>query len=133
MKIKNITIMAEDFNPAFQRLLKKDITVKECITLAQVLEKINEQLGAIETTKLSMIDDLVVKKEDGSIKTGGPNNASPVYKSEEAEKQALQKYRELAKEEFEIDLKQKVKLKPDTEMSTADYMLLKDFIEVLDE
>lgn len=133
MKIKNFTVMSDEFNPAFQRLLKKDITVKECMTLAQILEKINAQLEAIETAKLAFIDNLVVKDKDGRIKTGGPNNANPIYKSEECEKQAFEKYRALAEEEFEIDLDQKVKLKSDTRMSTADYMILKDFIEVSDE
>jgi hypothetical protein len=134
MEIKNSTIMSPNFIPAMNKLLKVEMPVKECIALAEAIDKINDKLKVLETAKKGIMDRFAKKDESGELVTqptvSDPNLRTPVFESEESAKEFAEEIQKLLDEATELPLEGKITLKGDIQMSTEDFMVVKDLVAI---
>jgi len=135
MEIKNSVIMSPNFIPAVEKLLKVEMPVKECIELAEAVEVINEKLRALETAKKSIMDRFAKKDENGEMITQpsvqDPNLRTPIFESEDSAKNFAEEIQKMLEEKADIPLKSKIKVKGTVNMTTDDFMVIKDLVEIV--
>ena len=135
MDVKNSVIMSPNFIPAVEKLLKVEMTVKECIALAEAVETINDKLKVLEKAKKAIMDRFAKKDDAGEMVTqptvSDPNLRTPIFESEESAKNFAAEIQKLFDESTEIPLKDKISIGSDVKMSTDDFMVVKDIIEII--
>ena len=129
MEIKNFLMMNNNFMPAFERLLKKEITAKSCLQLSTAYDEIVTQITVIDRTRQAIAHRYAKRTEDGSISLDAENAIE--FDNEDSRLKALCQIDEILNETLEVDLDQVV-LKPDECMTTEDFILLKYIVKVAD-
>jgi hypothetical protein len=135
MEVKNSVIMSPNFIPAVEKLLKVEMNIKDCIDLSEAVETINDKLKVLEKAKKGVMTRFAKKDEDGELVTqpssSDPSLRTPIFESEEAAQGFAEEIQKMIEEVTELPLKGKIKIKSDTKMSTDDFMVIKDIVEVV--
>jgi hypothetical protein len=135
MEVKNSVIMSPNFIPAVEKLLKVEMSVKDCIDLAEAVDVINGKLKSLEKAKKGIMDRFAKKDENGELVTQpsitDPNLRTPIFESEAAAKGFAEEIQKMLDEVTDIPLKAKIKVKSDINMTTDDFMVIKELIEVI--
>ena len=130
MKIKNASVMNENFKTSITCLFKKDLLVSLSLDLITSIDEVNKRLEVIEKQKVMFADKHINKDSNGDyIKI---NNVFD-YKSAEDKKKFESSYQELLDQTFDVTLKQKIPIsKKNDKMSALDLKVLEEFIEIVD-
>lgn len=128
MKIKNLTAMNPMFVPALDKLIKKDLPVKTCFSLAKMVKEINDNLEIIDKAKLAIVDKYAQKDEDGKIRF--QDNGQPLFNSDEDKKKFLEDLKDLAEQEFDISVETKIPLPSDIKMSVDEILAIEHIVEL---
>lgn len=135
MDVKNSVIMSPNFIPAVEKLLKVEMSVKDCIGLSEAVDKINDKLKALDKAKRAIMERFAKKDENGELVTqpsiSDPNLRTPIFESEEAAKNFAGEIQTMFDETTEIPLKGKIKISGEVKLTTDDFMVIKDLIEVV--
>lgn len=126
MKIKVATILHPDFSKALEGLLKKEMSIPQCMQLSEAIKKIEESSVNAERVRKALLERYVVLDDQGKPIQ---ENGNPVYKNPESKSEFLQKVQELLNEECEIAFDNKVVLGPEDRMSPQQFFLLSEFVE----
>lgn len=130
MKIKNGLMMQEDFIPAYQDLLKRDILVKECLELNKCLQDFGGHIKALQSTRKNIIEKYAVKDEDGAPKTNDKGEA--LFKDVESAQACIKEMMELSDDTFEAKITNKIKIYDDEIFTGRKLALLEDIVEVVE-
>lgn len=128
MKLTNFQIMNQQFVPALENLLKKEMPLSTCEELVECLQEIEEKSKIIQRVRVSLIDKYLEKDDKG--KPVVIDNTTPKFISDEAKSKFMAEVTELLKGNFEVKFDSKVILKETDVMSAQEYMLIKDFIKI---
>lgn len=135
MEVKNSVIMSPAFIPAVEKLLKVEMPVKDCIELAGAVDTINDKLRVLEKAKRSIMDRFAKKDEEGNLITqpspSNPNLGTPIFESEEKAQEFAVEIQKMLDEVTDIPLQNKIKLNDGVSMTTDDFMIIKDLVEVV--
>jgi len=135
MKLKNGVVMSPNFTVAVEQLLKLEMTVKECVELAETAEALNDRLVVLDKAKKAIMTRFAKKDEKGEMVTqptiSDPNLLTPVFESEESATAFAEEIQKLLQEETDIPLKAKIKINSNTKMNTAYFMAIKDLVELV--
>jgi len=135
VELSNGTILSPAFIPAVEKLLTIDITVRECISLTEAIENVNVKLGTLEKAKSSLVERFAKKGEDGKVmmepSSENPNLYYPLFGDEESKVEFSKAIRELLSETYNFPLENKIRISESVRMSTEEFRLIKDIIEVV--
>ena len=135
MEVKNSVIMSPNFIPAVEKLMRVDMPIKNCIALNEAVVKINEKLRVLDDTKKTVMERFAKKDEDGKMVTqqseDNPNLRTPVFESSEKAMEFAKEIQEMLEEVTDIPLDEKIKVSSDTKMTTDEFLVLQDLIEVV--
>jgi hypothetical protein len=120
--------MNQQFVPALENLLKKEMPLSTCEELVECLQEIEEKSKIIQRVRVSLIDKYLEKDDKG--KPVVIDNTTPKFISDEAKSKFMAEVTELLKGNFEVKFDSKVILKETDVMSAQEYMLIKDFIKI---
>lgn len=126
MKIKIATILHPEFQKALESLLKKEMSIPQCMQLSEAIKKIEESSENANRVRKALLERYVVLDEEGKPLQEGEH---PVYKDPESKSEFLVKVQELLNEECEIVFDNKVVLGPSDRMSPQQFLLLSEFVE----
>jgi len=89
---------------------------------------------ALELAKKSIMERFAKKDENGVLITqptiSNPMMRTPIFESEEAATLFGVEIQKLLDEVTDIPLKNKIKIKESVKMSTDDYIIIKDLVEI---
>lgn len=128
MRMKSEKLLRPEYMSALNKLMKKEISAKQCLQLAKTAQEIDNQFKAIQKSRKIIIENYAVLDEDGKVKT--KNNSTIIFKSKEDEEECKAKIIEMLEEEFEISLKEKIKMSAEEKFTTEEMVLLEDLIEI---
>jgi len=128
VKTKNGLLIMPEFSEAFLKLMKMEMTVKECLALSTVFEEIDSQIKIVNRTKMAVIEKYCQKDEGGKPVADDKGNA--IFDSQEIQHKCLEDISAIMNEDFELHLENKVSISGDIKMSPQEYTFLKDLIEV---
>lgn len=131
MKLKNIIVMSPSFVHSMEKLIKKELPVKDCFALAKVTKEINEILSVIDSAKKAIVDRFAEKDENGKLKF--EEDGRPVFKTEEDKKIFLDELKKLGEEEFDISLKKKIQLPDSITMTVDEIIALEEIVDFSEE
>lgn len=135
MEIKNGVIMSPNFVQAAEKLLKVEMSVKDCVALSEAIDVINNKLSVLEKAKRAIMDRFAKKDENGEIVSQpaqhNENIRIPVFESDEAAQKFGEEISKMLEEVTDIPIDSKIKISGDVPMSTEDYRVIKDLIEIV--
>ena len=127
MKLLNGIINSPELPAALSGLMKREISVKQCVELSSMVEMLNMQKSIIERTRMTIIEKHAMKKDDDNIVLQ-EDGRTPAFPDEEAQIRCQEEVKELMAESFDIPLSSKIPVKEDDKMTLQDYNVLKDII-----
>lgn len=133
MKLSNFQIMNPQFVPALEKLLKKEMSVSMCESLAISITEIEKKGAVLQKVKTALVDKYLEKDAKGKpIVLGGINGTpqTPKYKSSEAQQQFMKELTELLQGNFEVPFDKKIDVPEDDMMNAQEYMLVRDLINI---
>lgn len=119
MKLKNEIVFNSGFAKSFGSLLKLAFPATVTLQLLETLKALDEQQKNVFAVRDSLIDRLGARAESG-VKFNSP----------EAEKEFYSEMEKLLKLEFEIPLKEKLKLDDRIQISGEDVLTLQPVLDV---
>lgn len=130
MKIKNGLLMEEDFMPAFEELLLKDLPAKQCLELAEALDDIAKKAMAVQRARRAIVEKYAQKGEDGQIKSRKDNPDKIDFGTKENEEKCAKEIVDLFNEEYDVPLSSKVTIKSSDVSTGRKMLLLRDIVEI---
>ena len=134
MEVKNSVIMSPNFIPAVDKLLKVEMPIKNCIELAEAVDKINDKLKSLSAAKKAIMTRFAKLDEKGEIVTqpaiSDPNLRTPIFESEESASAFALEIQGMLDEVTDVAIKSKIKINGNLMFTTDDLMAIKDLIEV---
>jgi len=127
MEVKNFLLVSEKFLPAFEKLLRKEIPAKTCLQLSAAYDEIVSQITVVQRTRKAIAEKYAAKNEDGTVKIDELGNV--VFPDDETKTKALKEIDEILNESLELALN-KVVLNPEDKMTTEEYIMLRDIVEI---
>ena len=118
MKLKNEIVFNAEFAKCFNRLLKAAFPATITLQLLETLKALDEQQKNVFSVRDSLLDRLATKET--GIKFNSP----------EAEKEFYDEMDKLLKLEFEIPLKEKLKLDDRIQISGEDVLILQPVLNI---
>jgi len=129
MKIRNALIISPEFNTAIQKLLKKEIPISLCLELSKVVEEIDTQVKIVNRARQAILEKYTKKDEKGKFMVDADGNA--LFVDDTIKNKCLKELTGILNEELDISLEKKVPLSKDDKMTSQEFILLKDLIEVI--
>lgn len=130
MKLQNRVFFNEYFTPAFRVLLEFDLDAPITSRLIKSVKAIDEQQYAVFITRDKLIAELAEKTEDGTPKLSGGN---VTFETTEARQKFEEQFEDLLRDEFDIPLKEKIKLTKVHKINGNYLSALEDIVEVIDD
>lgn len=119
MYLKNSVLFNQRFNEAFLRLLKQPFPATITLQLVETLYKLSEKQGSVFKVRDELINRL-----------GKIENDTVVFNSSEAEAEFNNEMNSLLNEEFEIPIKEKIRLTDKQILSGEDIIILHDILDI---
>lgn len=120
MNLKNEIVFNESFRMAFFRLIKQPLPSLVSLTLVETLKKLEIQQTNVFEVRDGLINSLVVKFEGNE----------PIFEDESKKAEFHDEFKKLLDAEFEIPLKDKIKLTEKIVISGEDIIALKPILAV---
>ena len=131
MEIKNFKLIEDDFVPAFEELMYKQMPAKQCLELATCLDEIVTHVGILRQTRKTIV--LKHATKDGKQESAQVTEGTIIFPTPEAKQACTEETLEIMNEAFEIPLTERIKIK-DSDLSTPRKMrLLSDVIEIVED
>jgi hypothetical protein len=130
MQVKNQVVIEDDFLVAFNDLLKKDMTAKQCLEMIQSTEPLTAQYKALKSAQLAIVKKYAVLDDKGEVKF--LNGVNIVFKSKEDESKCNTELLEIRKESIDIPLSTKIKMYEDDVSTPRKMWLLSDIVEMVE-
>lgn len=128
MKLKNGLIANDNFISAFQKFFHYDMTAKQCLEFSASLDEVTSQYSILKRAQRVIVEKYCLKNEDGSIKYDEQENV--LFPSKEEEGKCKKEINEILKDEFEIPLSSKIKVKAEDKFQPLEIRMLRDIIEI---
>jgi len=130
MQVKNQVVIEDDFLAAYNELLSKDMTAKQCLEMIQSTEKLTAQYKALKNTQLTIVKKYAVLDDKGEVKF--LNGVTIVYKSKDDEIKCNKELIEIRQESIDIPLSAKIKIYEDDVSTPRKMWLLSDLVEMVE-
>lgn len=126
MLIGNFLVLEDDFIVYLSDLMKRDMTVKQCLEMSQSVSAIMEQKRVLERAKLAFAEQYG-KKENGQIVL-----KDQILQFDDDTKRDLfmAKFKEMLEATFEIPLSSKIKVYEDEISTPQKIFLLQSIIDI---
>jgi hypothetical protein len=129
MKIKNALIISPEFNTAIEKLLKKEIPISLCLELSKMIEEVDTQVKIVNRARQATLEKYTRKDEKNEYMVDSDGNA--IFENDTIKTKCLKELSGILNEEFDISLEKKVPLSKEDKMTSQEFMLLKDLIEIV--
>ena len=127
MNLKNDIVFNTEFAKAFNKLMKLAFSATISLQLIATLKTLNEQQKNVFAVRDSLLDRLAKKDDAGKFKFV-ENMAD--FIDEASASEFFKEMDELLKLEFEIPLKEKLKLDEKIQISAEDILVLKPVLDI---
>ena len=129
MKIRNGVLIEDDFISAFQELMFRDMSVKQCHELSVCLEEIISHIGIVRRTKSTLIRKYA-KKDGDEFACDADGNL--LFETPDEKKKCTTEIGEVMLDTIDIPLTDPVVFYADEVMTPRKYNLLKDIIQIVE-
>jgi hypothetical protein len=130
MKIKNQYVIEDDFLAAFDGLLKKDMTAKQCLEMIQSIEVLTTHYKTLKNTQLTIVKKYAVLNDHGEVTF--LDGTKIAFKSLEDDIKCNKELVEIRQETIDIPLSSKIKIYDDDVSTPRKMWLLSDIVEIVD-
>jgi hypothetical protein len=130
MKIKNQYVIEDDFLAAFDELLKKDMTAKQCLEMIQSIETLTAHYKTLKNTQLTIVKKYAVLNDHGEVTF--LDGTKIAFKSLEDDSKCNKELVEIRQETIDIPLSSKIKIYDDDVSTPRKMWLLSDIVEIAD-
>lgn len=128
LKIKNSSVINEDFMNYFIDLMKREIPAKQCLELSECIDKLKNQFEVLKRAQIAITSKYCELDKDGNIITRGNN---VVFKEVAKRVKCEEELVEIYTQSIEIPLNDKIKIKDSETLSPYKYNLLKEIVEIV--
>lgn len=129
MEIKNSNVLHNEFLPAFERLMYRQMPAKQCLELSVCLDELTAHRNIAQKAKAVIIDKYGVKDKDGKVLVDSNGNVS--FKDGEIGNKCISELKEIDGESITINLTNKVTIFEDEEYAPIHLRLLKDVLNII--
>jgi hypothetical protein len=132
IKIKNGVIAVPDFEPAFQKIVAGiQMPARQCLEVATVLEEILKQKRIIERTRRIVLEKYGKKDSEGKLITNDRNET--IFESPNSKMECMKEMEQLFEEDFTVTISKKIEVPESFKMFPQEFILLKDFIDLVED
>jgi hypothetical protein len=128
MKIKNVDILSNDFLPAFERLMYRQMPAKQCLELAQCLDELTSHQNITRKARTVIIEKYAVKDKSNKVVSDGLGNA--VFPNDKAMQKCMAELKEIDDDTVEINLTSKITIYDDEHVVPMHIKVLRDVISI---
>ena len=131
MEIINVKVIEDDFIPAFEELMYKQMPAKQCLELCTCLDELVAQANVLRRSKKTIIlKHAVTDGKPENVKSDA--NGSVIFPSPESELAAKTEIAEILMESIDIPLTERIKIFDDDISTPRKMRLLSDVIEIVE-
>jgi hypothetical protein len=127
MQLKNEIVFNETFAKSFAKLLKQPFSATISLQLIATLKALNEQQNNVFAVRDSLLDRLAKKDSEGKIVR---NDTGIEFLDDPSSIEFFNEMDGLVKLEFEVPLKEKLKLDDKIQISAEEILALQPVIEM---
>jgi hypothetical protein len=127
MNVRNEIVFNDAFAKTFMKMLKMAFPATVAIQIVETFSRLNEQQKNVFAVRDSLLERLADKDSSGKVKVA---NSNIVFKNKADEEEFISEMDKLLNSEFEIPLKEKIKLDDKIQISGEEILILKPVLDV---
>lgn len=128
IKIKNASIVKEEFIKNFNDLMKREMPAKQCLELSECIDKLQAQLEVIKRAQIAITKKYAVLDKDGNLMLDDKGGAK--FDNVQKNVKCLEELNEIYEQGVELSLNSKVIIYEDEIFSPFKLNMLRDIIEI---
>jgi len=127
MKLKSEVLFKDAFGIAFQKLLKLEFPATISLQIISAVKVLAEQQKNVFAVRDSLVSRCIIKSSSGGI---AQDDGSIKFIDDEKREEFNKEMRSLLDTEFDIPIKEKIKLTDKIQITGNDILILQDIIDL---
>lgn len=128
LKIKNVNVLHNDFLPAFEKLMYRQMPAKQCLELSMSLEELTSHQAVARKARVAILTKHGKKNPDGTVMADTNGNA--IFPDLAAQNACMAELAEIDQDTIEIPLTDKITVYEDEDFIPVQMYMLRSVIDV---